>query len=161
MNIAGFMFLVSHSWFHITGFIFQALYSRIGNALAASALLRGLALDCFIFLVLYSWFYILGFIFLALYSWFYIPSFRLLFFIPGFIFQDWECLGGRFYISDFRFQISGFRFQISNFRFRSSDARGTGLLRPEEPHKYCCFYMCAAENLIDIGAFECLLQKTL
>ena len=74
----------------------------IGNALAASALLRGLALDCFIFLVLYSWFYILGFIFLALYSW-----------LSDFTFQ----------ISDFRFQISGFRFQISNFRFRSSDAK--------------------------------------
>jgi hypothetical protein len=50
--IPGFVFLVLYSKFHITDFIFQALYSRIGNALAASALLRGLALDCFIFLVL-------------------------------------------------------------------------------------------------------------
>ena len=75
--IPGFVFLVLYSKFQITGCIFQALYSRIGNALAASALLRGLALDCFIFLVLYSWFYILGFIFLALYSWIYIPGANL------------------------------------------------------------------------------------
>merc|ERR1712091_566698 len=76
--IPGFVFLVLYSKFHITGFIFQALYSRIGNALAASALLRGLAWDCFIFLVLYSWLC-----------------------IPG------------FQISDFRIQIADFRCQIS------------------------------------------------
>ena len=49
LYILGFIFLALYSWlsdftFQITGFIFQALYSRIGNALAASALLRGLAL---------------------------------------------------------------------------------------------------------------------
>ena len=81
----------------------------IGNALAASALLRGLALDCFIFLVLYSWFYILGFIFLALYS-------RL----SDFTFQISD---SRIQISGFRFQVHilDFRFQVSDFRFRISD----------------------------------------
>ena len=108
---------------------------------------------------LYSWFYIPGCIFLVLYSWLCIPGFIFQvsyywFYILGFIFL---ALYSRlsdftFQISDFRFQISGFRFQISNFRL---------LLRPEEPHKYCCFCMCVAENLIDIGVFECLLQKTL
>ena len=149
-----FIFLVLYSWFYILGFIFLALY---------------------------SWFYIPSFRLLVLYSRLYIPGLGMLwrprpcfaaspwtalyslFYIPGSIFlvlYSWLCIPG-FQISDLRFQISDSRIQISNFRCQSSDARRTGLLRLEEPLKYCCFCMCVAENLIDICVFECLLQQTL
>ena len=108
--ISGFSFQVSAFDFSFRFRVLE-LCSKFVNYLAASALLRGLALDCFMFLVLYSWIYIPGFIFLVwgcfgglglasrprpgliflvLYSWLYILGFIFLalyswFYIPSFI----------------------------------------------------------------------------
>ena len=116
--VAGFMFLVSHSWFHIT-------------VLNSKLYIPGLGMlwrprPCFAaspWTALYSWFYIPGSIFLVLYSWLCIPGFQISHFrfqIPEFRLQISDV---RFQIPYFRFQISDLRFQLLDFRFQISDVR--------------------------------------